>query len=226
MEPGRAAAHGPVRGQSRWWRRLGRRSLLAGGLAVVAGAGIGLASIPSSTGVFHGCYVKASGALRLIDPAAHQHCKRGELAVSWNQAGQRGPKGPRGPQGLKGNAGPAGPPGLAFTTGTGQDSLNLGAAGTYFVVVRAGLENNSQNPLVGTCGIGDPSSDNVQAFSQPFVIPRGATAIESFSGMLIVTQGPGPAASARIDCTVDDASGTAVTLTGDPRWWAAKLPAS
>jgi hypothetical protein len=202
--------------------------LLAGGLAVVAvvaGAGIGLASIPSSTGVFHGCYVKASGALRLIDPAAHQHCKRGELAVSWNQAGQRGPKGPRGPQGLRGNAGPAGPPGLAFTTGTGQDSLNLGAAGTYFVVVRAGLENNSQNPLVGTCGIGDPSSDNVQAFSQPFVIPRGATAIESFSGMLIVTQGPGPA-SARIDCTVDDASGTAVTLAGDPRWWAAKLPAS
>lgn len=205
------------------------RLLLAGGAAVVivaAGAGIGLASIPSSTGVFHGCYAKSSGALRLIDPSAHQHCKRGQLAVSWNQAGQRGPKGPRGPQGLRGKAGPAGPPGLAFTATTGQDSADLSTAGTYFVVVKAALENNTQNPLVGTCGIGDPSSDNVQAFGQAFVIARGATAIESFSGMVTVTQGPGPAATAEINCTVDDAAGTAVTISGDPRWWVSKLPAS
>src|SRR5262245_16350518 len=114
------------------------RWLIAGGLAVItvaAGTGIGLASIPSSTGVFHGCYVKSSGALRLVDPSAHQHCKRGELAVSWNQAGQRGRTGPRGPKGPRGNAGPAGPPGLAFTTGTGQDSPNLATPGTYFIVV-------------------------------------------------------------------------------------------
>jgi hypothetical protein len=221
MEPGSIAVSGSGRDQSRWWRRVGRRSLLAGGAAAVlvaAGAGIGLASIPSSTGVFHGCYVKSSGALRVIDPSAHQHCKRGELAVSWNQAGQRGPKGPRGP---RGNAGPAGSPGLAFTTGTGQDSPNLGTPGTYFIVVKAALENNTQNPLTGTCGIGDPTSGNVQGFGQPFVIPRGATGIDEFSGMLTVTQGP---AKVQVNCTVDDASGTAVPQGADPTWWVAKLP--
>jgi hypothetical protein len=229
MEPGSAAVRGSGQGQSRWWRRLGRRSLLAGGAAAVmvaAGAGIGLASIPSSTGVFHGCYVKTTGALRLIDPSAHQRCKRGQLAVSWNQAGQRGPKGARGAKGAKGDPGPAGPPGLTFTTRTGQDSPDLSTAGTYFIVVKAVLENDSQNPLTGTCGIGDPSSPNVAAFSQPFVIPRGATAIESFSGMIIVTQGPGLPAQAQINCTVDDAAGTVVTQPGDPVWWVAKLPMS
>jgi len=49
------------------------------------------AAIPDSSGVFYGCYAK-SGSLRLVDPPATQ-CKAGEVAVSWNIAGQPGPPG-------------------------------------------------------------------------------------------------------------------------------------
>jgi hypothetical protein len=207
-------------------RRLGWRSLLAGGVAVVmvaAGAGIGLASIPSGTGVFHGCYVKSSGALRVIDPSAHQHCKKTELAVSWNQAGQRGLAGPRGPRGAKGatgQTGPAGPPGLTFTTTTGQNSPAFSTAGTYFVAVKAALVNNTQSPLIGICSIFDPVQGAFLPVTQPFVVDRDATGLQSFSGMVTVGQ------AAPLNCTADDAAGTVVSLAGDPIWWVAKVPTS
>ena len=40
---------------------------------VVALAGVAYATIPDSGGVIHGCYLKAVGSLRVIDPTS-QHC--------------------------------------------------------------------------------------------------------------------------------------------------------
>jgi hypothetical protein len=234
MELDSTAVLASGRRESRWWRRLGRRSLVVGGVAVVmvaGGAGIGLASIPSGTGVFHGCYVKSGGALRLIDPSAHQQCKRGELAVSWNQAGQRGPAGPRGLKGAKGAkgaigpTGPAGAPGLDFTTGTGANSPTLSTAGTYFVVVRVAIENDTPNAIVGNCGVGDGNSMFVIGFNQALVSGPGTGATESFSGVITVPQAAAPA-SLQVACNDDSSRLNTVPQAADPVWWVAKVPTS
>lgn len=57
-------------------------------VALVIVGGTALAQIPDSDGVIHGCYAR-NGALRVID-ASSQACKRGETAISWNQAGPQG----------------------------------------------------------------------------------------------------------------------------------------
>src|SRR5689334_24002322 len=117
-------------------RRMRRRTLAVCGVAVVtlaAGTGIAVASIPSGSGVFHACYSKHTGRLRLIDPSQGQHCRRTENAVSWSMTGPRGPQGPagrtgatgatgaKGDKGDTGDTGPAGPPGLVFSTSVSQN---------------------------------------------------------------------------------------------------------
>ncbi len=59
----------------------------AAAAAAVAAGGVALAGIPDSSGVFHGCYSKKTGGLRLIDPSKRQKCGTGDAAVSWNAAG-------------------------------------------------------------------------------------------------------------------------------------------
>jgi hypothetical protein len=71
---------------------------------VVALGGVAYATIPDSNGVIRGCYLKAIGSLRVVDPSAGQHCATAvETPIQWNQTGLQGPAGPTGPQG------PAGP---------------------------------------------------------------------------------------------------------------------
>jgi hypothetical protein len=61
---------------------------LAATIVMVTVSGVAIASIPDAgTGIFHGCYSTATGALRLVNRAANQVCKRGEDAVSWDQVG-------------------------------------------------------------------------------------------------------------------------------------------
>jgi hypothetical protein len=48
------------------------------------------AAIPDA-GVIHGCYVKKSGALRVIE--AGKTCKATEATLDWNQQGLQGPPG-------------------------------------------------------------------------------------------------------------------------------------
>jgi hypothetical protein len=63
--------------------------------------------IPDSSGVFHGCVSKKTGALRVV--TSNSPCKsgrKGEFAVSWNQKGQTGPAGSGGSGGSA--SGPAG----------------------------------------------------------------------------------------------------------------------
>lgn len=84
--------------------------MVAAGVATTMATGIAVASIPSASGVFHGCYSKKTGALRLIDPSKQQKCHAGEAAVSWNKAGLQGKPGPQGNPGPQGKQGPAGSP--------------------------------------------------------------------------------------------------------------------
>ena len=72
-------------------------------------AGVAYATIPDSGGVIHGCYLKAVGSLRVIDPGAGQHCTKAETPISWNQTGPQGPTGPTGPAGPQGPQGASAP---------------------------------------------------------------------------------------------------------------------
>jgi hypothetical protein len=106
--------------------------LLAAG-AAGGGAAYAVASVPDGNGVIHACVELQSGStlpvtggpnLRIIDPAANQHCNTvnavggppQEATLDWNQAG---------PQGVTGPTGPTGPPGPT-TTIAGGGTLTLG----------------------------------------------------------------------------------------------------
>lgn len=80
---------------------------------VVALAGAAWAAIPGPEGIIHGCYNKHTGALRVIDTAAHGKCKRGESELNWMEVGPPGPRGGGGPRGVTGKTGPEGPKGAA-----------------------------------------------------------------------------------------------------------------
>jgi len=56
-----------------------------GALALLAAGGIAYASIPDSTGVIHGCYLKKNGALRVIDSDTSAACDaKKELPLNWS----------------------------------------------------------------------------------------------------------------------------------------------
>ncbi len=107
-----------------------RRRLLIvlGGVGVLAAAaGIAYAAV-GENGVITGCYSKAGGTLRVIDPSLTS-CKSSETTLTWNvqgppgatgatgATGPAGPEGPAGPAGATGPAGPAGPEGPQGPTG-------------------------------------------------------------------------------------------------------------
>src|SRR2546428_13450497 len=82
-------------------------TLAAGGVVVAAG---GL--IPDPSGLIHGCYDNATGAMRVVVSATS--CSPTETPLSWNQTGVPGAPGPIGLPGVAGPggaAGPHGPPG-------------------------------------------------------------------------------------------------------------------
>lgn len=96
--------------RSRGWLRVGRVGrhggvLLAAIAALAAAGGVAYATIPDSGGVIQGCYLKAIGSLRLIDPSSGQHCTAVEKPIQWNQTGPRGAGGPQGPVGTAGKDG-------------------------------------------------------------------------------------------------------------------------
>lgn len=111
--------------------RFGRRGVAA--VAVVAAlvaAGVAYGSIPDSSGVIHGCYLKSGGGLRVIDSASK--CGQSETSLNWNQQGPAGPAGPAGPTGPTGPAGSAGSTGPAGPTGPQGPAGTSGAAHAYF----------------------------------------------------------------------------------------------
>jgi hypothetical protein len=128
---------------------LGRRPrrlavLVATGLLVAGG--VAYATIPSGSGVYTACMLKATGTIRLIDPSLPasnplSHCittgnaALSETQISWSANGQPGPAGPAGaqgpigPQGPAGAQGPAGPKGDPGPQGAAGDPGPAGPAG-------------------------------------------------------------------------------------------------
>jgi hypothetical protein len=69
----------------------------------MVGVGFAVASIPDSSGVFHACYKKHNGQLRLVESASS--CRPSEKATSWSQTGPPGPPGTPGSSFLAGSSG-------------------------------------------------------------------------------------------------------------------------
>jgi hypothetical protein len=69
-------------------------------LVVLAlGAGTVYAAIPNSNGKVYACYVKNTGAVRLINYPKVSTCPKGQKLINWNAKGPQGPAGPVGPAG-------------------------------------------------------------------------------------------------------------------------------
>ena len=82
-----------LRGRARTHRGLAGFVVGAVSATVVAGGGVALAAIPSSTtAAFTGCVAKTGGALRVIDAQAGKKCKSTEKTISWSKGWtHRGP---------------------------------------------------------------------------------------------------------------------------------------
>lgn len=101
------------------------------------------ASVPhSETEIISACYLKAGGAVRVIDAEAGETCRRGEVAISWSERGPQGEPGEAGPagepgaKGERGDPGPAGPASLAALSGSACTRQN-GSAGAVVVNVHS-----------------------------------------------------------------------------------------
>src|SRR4051794_34150982 len=84
--------------------------VLAFMLALVSG--VSYATSLQANTVYHGCYNKKTGVLRMLTRVAPR-CTRNEVGISWNQTGPQGLPGPVGQQGPRGASGPQGPGGTA-----------------------------------------------------------------------------------------------------------------
>jgi len=126
-------------------------------ILVVTAAGVAVASIPSSSGLIHGCYVAKAArngthALAVIDAAKASKCPSGYKSLNWNVNGSNGYR--------------------TYTSGTHlNDTLTLlGSltlpAGSYVINADAWLENTSpsNSSSLGVCElVFGSASDQVEA---------------------------------------------------------------
>ena len=115
--------------------RVSRKVLvvLIGALAgLMVGVGFAVASIPDASGVFHACYKKHQGQLRLVESAAD--CHPSEKATSWSQTGPPGPPGTPGASFLAGSSG-----GQLSTGNNGSGCGGLIGVGSCEQIGNAGL---------------------------------------------------------------------------------------
>ncbi|HET6865411.1 MAG TPA: hypothetical protein VFH80_05790 [Solirubrobacteraceae bacterium] len=106
-----------------WVRRCLTYANVMATLAVflgLAGGAYAVTNAPASSGTFHGCVDKTTGALRVVQSA--RSCRPpirrggrtvnpGEFAIAWNAQGRPGRQGDQGVQGLQGLQGLPGVPG-------------------------------------------------------------------------------------------------------------------
>src|SRR5258708_7931431 len=126
--------------------RLASVSMITGVLVALAGTAA-FASIPDSAGVIHACFKTNSGQLRVIDSPTQQ-CRKGETAISWNQAGVPGPQGPQGIQGPKGDTGATGAQGVPGIQGP------AGVSGLVIVMGPTVSISNSNASSAAVCPAG------------------------------------------------------------------------
>jgi hypothetical protein len=147
------------------------------GALAVAGA-IAYAAIPDPGGVIHGCYSKANGILRVIDPSSSS-CSSKEVAIAWNQAGPAGP------------AEPAGPPRQAPSSAASHFVVyNLldGAQKTTFIPLGdlAGQNSDESNHQITV-----PFAGRILAIGQIHIINAGGVAVRGYC-RLRISDGTGP----------------------------------
>lgn len=97
--------------------RFRTRTLVVGAAAMIAVplAAAAADAATSDSGTIDGCYLKATGSLRVIDASAsglRGQCLAAETPISWNQVGPQGPQGAQGLPGGKGDKGDQGVQGL------------------------------------------------------------------------------------------------------------------
>jgi hypothetical protein len=115
-------------------------------------------AIPDGGGVIHGCYSKASGAVRVTDNQtnAPKACTDKEQSLNWNQQGPQGLPGATGPKGDKGDSGASAgyivtPDDTPVSGSTSVASLWL-PAGSY--ILSAKLQAFSFGPQTINCTFG------------------------------------------------------------------------
>jgi hypothetical protein len=82
--------------------------------------------VPCYSDVINACK-QNNGQIRIVN--SPDDCRRGELPISWNQAGIPGPQGPAGPTGMRGAPGVTGPVGATGPTGMRGATGYTGAPG-------------------------------------------------------------------------------------------------
>lgn len=215
-------------------KRVGTLVATAAAVALACAAA-SAAAIVDQPGVIHGCYSNSTGALRVIDPATGANCPRKTTRLDWNQTGPRGragtngapgPQGPAGPQGQAGAQGPAGATGpqgpagagLNFTTTTGTTGPTLRTAGTYFVDVKA-LVDNESGTNGGTCAVtAENTADGItfDGFATTWVEDNQTSGAFSQTGIIVIPHFPVPI-PLHIRCFALN-NGPAAALSGT-QWW-------
>lgn len=173
--------------------------------------------IPSSTGVFVGCYARSSGALRLV--ASRGRCQPGERRVTWSHVGPRGPAGEPGATGLTGPQGERGPAG---ETGAQGPRGQTGAAGPPGAAGPQGLQGIAGDPgpqgpqgLQGEPGPqgpeGDPGPQGLQGV-QGLPGPAGPSGAQVVAGSSVISAA-NAARNTTVSATASCPAGT-VLLSG------------
>lgn len=132
------------------------RLLAAATLA--SAAGFAPLTSQAADGVLAACIGKATGTMRLADPAGT--CRSGETPVSWNVQGPQGPQGPAGPQTFM----------SAVVLASGTIQVLNKPAGSTFTVTRTAPGNY----LVAVSGLGNTCPlPSVSSFSPVLVYLGG-----------------------------------------------------
>jgi len=188
--------------------------------AIVVSSSFVIAAIPdSTTKVITVCYLKSSGAMRLIDKATKATCNtKTEIELSWNQLGVKGDvgptgigvAGPAGPAGV-GIAGPVGPAGVAGPAGPAGANGIDGAVGATGAAGPVGVAGPGVKTISGVIHLGN------------LLNPPAGTSIP------ITTTGTGFTASCRtgnydFSCVIEFPAGT--WGASGPVVWAGALTSS
>jgi hypothetical protein len=185
-------------------------------IALLAALGGGAwAAIPGPEGIIHGCYNRHSGAVRVIDTATRQRCRRRESELDWDEVGPPGPRGgggKTGPQGKQGKTGLQGKQGLPGTPG----SPGAPGVSNAYTAGQSGSVGLSPTPI-GVLTLSVPGGDYVVTASVKLTnadAGPGATEQASCSLKNVSNAGSEASASAAIPFTSAPAAADTIPLDG------------
>jgi hypothetical protein len=137
------------------------RSVVMAAAVCLLAASVAQAAIPDANGVYTACYDKIFQRMRLIDAEAGETCKRIEILITWNKAGEKGDPGdalkPDGPC-FNDNENRYQDCGNGTVTDTVTGLIWLKQADCLPVSHWAEANNAAGNLEAGMCGLTDNSS--------------------------------------------------------------------